>query len=439
MRIFKKFFFLAFSGLLTSLLFSAASMEKLRDKWPENPAESSLKELNDLQQYCSRMVEYEDLMLEESTWKKRLEQIEILQKKNYGQQESKREEDSKPVNSDSYKIRRIYINNKNPSFLDLHGVSSAKEAKDKVFQFIKAAKSKRKNEVVVITGKGNHVNRQGKRGILLKSFPKWLEGNENVTALKARSDGGSYTVFLKSRFNGRLDVGLEPYLRPLKGDFFYLQKLLGENLNYMEKPLPQKILVVKEKFQKLPKNPSKKGKKRQKQFHTSQQELDLSEFPSIISHKKAKKWLDKFCKTLSTEEPVYSLASQLDESMKTVCVTIKGLGRSTYQIEAKKKGYQNFLAQEVYKQITGLSASKKQAKDLLQKICQKKGLGAPEYQMLNRQFRVKVSVRDVEQEEISLLSQVDAENRAAKKMYELLREFPEKIILLNQAFPTHHF
>ena len=66
--------------------------------------------------------------------------LEIFQKKR--NENPKEDEDF----CESYKVRSIYINNKNPNYLDLHGVSSAAEAKDKVLQFITSAKSKRKNQ-----------------------------------------------------------------------------------------------------------------------------------------------------------------------------------------------------------------------------------------------------------------------------------------------------
>jgi hypothetical protein len=65
--------------------------------------------------------------------------------------------------------------------LDLHS-KSLKKAHELVFNFIHEAVRKRKQQILIITGKGNHGNRYKKnknspfkKGIIRTTFPQWME------------------------------------------------------------------------------------------------------------------------------------------------------------------------------------------------------------------------------------------------------------------------
>lgn len=344
-------------------------------KWPKNLKSIRTEELHGLQRYCSKMVEYEDLIVEMSmpaekvksyvfqpidekilisisnVWEERLKKIKILlnnktikrkENEEFSDYESDYElysdseiDDPYRLADKSYKFRRIYINNKNPILLDLHGVSSAREAEDKVLQFIKAAKSNRKKYVIVITGKGNHVNHRGSKGVLLKSFPRWVENNENIIDFKLRKNGGSYIIFLTppTRELTSIDFDSLCYLHRIKGSVNYIQKLLFE---------------------------------------------DLIEEQNLSEHK---------------------------ESLK------------------RKKRYISRIKKSKIKTEFPAIINQEESKVLLQKICQKKKYDPPEFQILDMEFNVRIFVGNLVQEDSSYISYIDAEERVAKKMYEFLRRF----------------
>lgn len=489
------------------------------NEWPKSLADFSLEELNHLHGHCLRMLEYEDLMLGNNTWTRRLEHIEFLQKISKSPEpDPSREKIQKliplsesPGASDDYvpyKIRRIYLNTKNPFFLDLHGIASAKAAENKVLQFIRIAKSKKKKQVTVITGKGNHVNEKGNRGVLFKALPKWIDRNKNIKDFNVREDGGSYMIYLTPPSRIRIDfdssyylcqkIFYETYRDPyfnkitiLEGSCHFPKNLTGamdltgskvskkrvkrkkvhlENLclkdfiplnqkeKFTRKPsvatakFPQKVRLLKAKglflqqknYSALPpcpeetrnyilslfgdkktnnKSPLQKSKTNLlKTTSLPRKTLTVPKaitgFPTVISHKKAKEYLNQLCQIAQRGVPQYNLISQPNPNIKAMSVTINGFG--THQIETETKP-QQFLAQEVYKKITGSSVPKKKAKELLEKICQEKGYGVPKYQIPAREFRVMVSVDDFSQEEVSPVSQDYAEKLVAKKMYEFLR------------------
>jgi TPR repeat protein len=80
--------------------------------------------------------------------------------------------------------------------LDLHGLS-VDRAKTKVLAHIKTAASVDITQINFITGRGNHVNAQGKRGTLYTSFEEWIkEVDENITHVEKRD--GFYEVKIKN-------------------------------------------------------------------------------------------------------------------------------------------------------------------------------------------------------------------------------------------------
>jgi hypothetical protein len=168
------------------------------EEWPKNLELLSSNHLTILQAHCLKMCEYEDLLPEGKVWSSRLNQLERLQKK--GPEQSNKQpsvQQEKLAEISPYTVRFIYVDPKNPRVLDLHGVASASVAQKKVEEFIRAAKSKRKERVKIITGKGNHVGRGGKRGVLFKAFPRWIADDASIKNYKVSKEGGGYVVTLR--------------------------------------------------------------------------------------------------------------------------------------------------------------------------------------------------------------------------------------------------
>jgi hypothetical protein len=170
--------------------------------WPKNLELLSSNHLTFLQAHCLKMTEYEDLLPEGKVWSSRLNQLEMFQKSLQKQRiEQSKKMDSelqeKSAEISPYTVHFIYVDPKNPRVLDLHGVASAPVAEKKVDEFIRAAKSKRKESVKVITGKGNHVGRGGKRGVLFKAFPRWMADDASIKNYKVSKEGGGYVITLR--------------------------------------------------------------------------------------------------------------------------------------------------------------------------------------------------------------------------------------------------
>lgn len=246
--------------------------------WPTSLTNIDLKGLEKLHAHCLWMVEYEDMVTEHpNIWSKRLLSIESLlqlaqevAEKKYLKKETDICSPFPSLEEGSfYKIRRIYINTKNPRYLDLHGISSAKEAKNKILNFTRIAKSRKKKQVIVITGKGNHPSKQGDRGVLFKAFPKWARENKNIASFQARENGGSYTLSLTSpsrtRLAFELSQELQWYLK--RGNYTRQSNFKGVT---QEKEF-NKISILKEKTPSYRteaelKRPSKKVKKMKRQL-----------------------------------------------------------------------------------------------------------------------------------------------------------------------------
>lgn len=90
----------------------------------------------------------------------------------------------------------------NPRILDLHGGLSEKDAFAKTVSFIEDKFNNFEERCRVITGRGNHINSNGTRGVLFKAFPNWVETPKLKQLIKEfvpAPDGGSYAVFLNKK------------------------------------------------------------------------------------------------------------------------------------------------------------------------------------------------------------------------------------------------
>ena len=116
----------------------------------------------------------------------------------------------KPIKKDDYsqmdgslakRFRREDI--KVEAVLDLHGVKE-KEARDKVFGFIKSCYNNQKRCVLIITGKGISDEPFSEKGVLKKSVPVWLSSDDIgslILAYKNPSEalGGAGALYILLR------------------------------------------------------------------------------------------------------------------------------------------------------------------------------------------------------------------------------------------------
>jgi hypothetical protein len=82
--------------------------------------------------------------------------------------------------------------------LDLHH-TSVEEAFEKVHEFITRKYHKFEKNCTVITGRGNHVNTNGQKGVLHKKFKEWAQNELNlyIESIKPIAQDGGYEVVLK--------------------------------------------------------------------------------------------------------------------------------------------------------------------------------------------------------------------------------------------------
>jgi len=104
----------------------------------------------------------------------------------------------------------LFLDNSHRKILDLHGKQlpsgkyegrSEKTAEQETPDFIMQAYETFKNEVTVLTGRGNHINANGQKGVLKEAFEKWMGTDlfsaiiKNYSALEG--DGGYKVKFKK--------------------------------------------------------------------------------------------------------------------------------------------------------------------------------------------------------------------------------------------------
>src|SRR6266542_2682071 len=95
------------------------------------------------------------------------------------------------------KIKRSKSGTKYLPAVDLHE-RKYKEARDIVINTIQESHSKGISRIRFITGRGNHVNPNGEKGVLYKNFCSWLSDStiKHLIQRNIKCDG-SYVVFLK--------------------------------------------------------------------------------------------------------------------------------------------------------------------------------------------------------------------------------------------------
>ena len=105
--------------------------------------------------------------------------------------------------------------------LDLHG-KFQKEAEESVSALIKKAADEKIGRVKVITGRGNHPNSVGARGLLFKSLPKWLNHDPiKPFIMHVIKNVGSYDILLykihlpKNSSTHKLNYGSDEFFKKL--------------------------------------------------------------------------------------------------------------------------------------------------------------------------------------------------------------------------------
>lgn len=83
--------------------------------------------------------------------------------------------------------------------LDLHG-KNLPRARRAVAETLEAAKQRGVSRLTVVTGRGNHLNPDGSRGVLKAAFPSWVSDEEHAAAIKhMRKDLGAYELTLQTK------------------------------------------------------------------------------------------------------------------------------------------------------------------------------------------------------------------------------------------------
>ena len=117
--------------------------------------------------------------------------------------------------------------------VDLHG-ASVKKAKEVVDTMLTRAKDQKIDKLTIITGIGNHVNRDGSRGVLFNVLPKWL--NKSSCDIKSiKQDMGAYEIQFNcaANYNNEIKKPLEEQLSLLN------KKQLEEFLTQLEQKSQQ--------------------------------------------------------------------------------------------------------------------------------------------------------------------------------------------------------
>lgn len=100
--------------------------------------------------------------------------------------------------------RSPYI--KNNGVLDLHHLSQL-DAYKEVVHFITQGYYQSKKMCYVMTGRGNHTNSNGTKGVLRAKFPEWTQTSDLIHLIKSyrfEEIYGTYIVMLNSKNNYKL-------------------------------------------------------------------------------------------------------------------------------------------------------------------------------------------------------------------------------------------
>lgn len=94
----------------------------------------------------------------------------------------------------------LCLDNNHRKMLDLHGGRSVKQAEQETQDFIMQAYQTFNDDVIVLTGLGNHVNPSGKKGVLKAAFGEWMQNEHLLPLIENYSlieGGGGYKVIFK--------------------------------------------------------------------------------------------------------------------------------------------------------------------------------------------------------------------------------------------------
>ncbi|GBB94167.1 hypothetical protein RclHR1_02300008 [Rhizophagus clarus] len=132
---------------------------------------------------------------------------------------------------------------------DLHGYTT-KKAYIKVKEVILECFKLKINSINFVTGRGNHPNVNGERGVLFKKFKEWLEDDEIINLVKSYVVGeGSYKVYL---YKKKRKINKKTTKTDIKNESINRNDVsLLEQEAIFNKNETNKQLIIKEEINKL--------------------------------------------------------------------------------------------------------------------------------------------------------------------------------------------
>jgi hypothetical protein len=134
---------------------------------------------------------------------------------------------------------------------DLHGYTT-KEAYIKVKEVILECFKLKINSINFVTGRGNHPNVNGERGVLFKKFKEWLGDDEIINLVKNYIIGdGSYKVYLYKK-KRKINKKMKTIKKDIKNESIKRNNdLLLKQDPIFNKNETNKQLIIKEEIDKL--------------------------------------------------------------------------------------------------------------------------------------------------------------------------------------------
>ncbi|CAB4386924.1 uncharacterized protein OCT59_010296 [Rhizophagus irregularis] len=134
---------------------------------------------------------------------------------------------------------------------DLHGYTK-KEAYIEVKEVILECFKLKINSINFVTGRGNHPNVNGERGVLFKKFKEWLEDDEIINLVKNYVVGdGSYKVYLykkKKKINNKETIKIDIKNGSIKRKNILVLK---EEPIFDKNETNKRLIQIKEEIDKL--------------------------------------------------------------------------------------------------------------------------------------------------------------------------------------------
>lgn len=106
--------------------------------------------------------------------------------------------------------------------LDLHGGRTVKQAEAETREFIMQSYETFKKDTTIVTGRGNHVNANGKAGIIRDAFVSWVKKDEELSTIikeyfPVEGEGGYRVKFVEIRNININDINHQDTLPFVKG------------------------------------------------------------------------------------------------------------------------------------------------------------------------------------------------------------------------------